>query len=90
MGHKIKVEKKKNFMSLTDNHGLSDFQKNVITLQDVTKSYSLEQMEHTFYHELVHFILNAMNEHELNTNEKFVDLFGGLLHQALNTYNDGS
>ena len=41
--------------------------------------------EHTFLHELVHMILLAMNEGELNENEKFVDIFSGLLHQALGT-----
>jgi hypothetical protein len=33
----------------------------------------------------VHLILNAMGEDDLYKNEKFVDLFAGLLHQVLTT-----
>jgi hypothetical protein len=40
-------------------------------------------MEHTYCHELVHAILTHMGEDKLNRNEKFVDMFGGLLHQAM-------
>ena len=40
-------------------------------------------MEHTFYHELVHAILTHMGEDKLTRNERFVDMFGGLLHQAM-------
>lgn len=43
-----------------------------------------EATEQTFYHELMHAILTAMN-HKLNTNEPFIDMFSGLLHQALKT-----
>ena len=37
---------------------------------------------HTFFHELLHAILDCMN-HRLSRNEAFVDQLGGLLHQAL-------
>lgn len=40
---------------------------------------------HVFLHELVHAILGVMNEHRLNRNERFVDMFALLLHQALET-----
>ena len=36
----------------------------------------------TFYHEKVHIILDAMGEHELSGNEKFVEIFGRLLRQS--------
>jgi hypothetical protein len=45
-------------------------------------------VEHTFYHEKVHWILFAMGEDELRTNEKFVDMFAFLLHQADTTQGD--
>lgn len=50
---------------------------------------SVEQSlrEHTFYHELVHSILSSM-DHDLNDDEKFVDMFAGLLHQAMTTANE--
>lgn len=42
-------------------------------------------IEHTYLHEVVHKILQEMGELELYRNEKFVDLFAGLLHQVLTT-----
>jgi hypothetical protein len=39
---------------------------------------------HTFYHELSHAILHYMNN-KLEYDEKFVDDFGGLLAQAMDT-----
>ena len=44
--------------------------------------------EHTYVHELVHSILGAMG-HRLNEDEEFVDMFAGLLHQALTTSEGG-
>jgi predicted SprT family Zn-dependent metalloprotease len=41
--------------------------------------------EHTFLHELVHHILVSMEQQKLNDDEKFVNLFSGLLHQAITT-----
>lgn len=40
---------------------------------------------HTFLHECVHAILDVMNEEKLYLNEKFVDVFSGLLHQMEET-----
>lgn len=51
----------------------------------VKKQKNKEIEIHTFLHELVHCILAYMNESKLNDNEKFVDLFGGMLHQILKT-----
>lgn len=51
----------------------------------VLKAVNRQLMEHTFCHELVHAIVNAMGEDKLYRNEKFVDTFAGLLHQALLT-----
>ncbi len=36
----------------------------------------------TFYHEKIHIILDAMGEHELSKNEKFVEVFSRLLRQS--------
>lgn len=51
----------------------------------IIKDLSEQQQEHTFYHELVHAILDTMGEEELSDNEKFVDIFSGLLHQSIKT-----
>ncbi len=36
----------------------------------------------TFYHEKIHIVLDAMGEHELSKNEKFVEVFARLLRQS--------
>lgn len=41
--------------------------------------------EQTFFHELVHAILDVIGEAELTDNEKFVDAFAAMLHQAIKT-----
>jgi GTP1/Obg family GTP-binding protein len=43
-----------------------------------------QQMLHSFYHELTHAVLDMLND-KLSWNEKFVDNFGGLLAQAMDT-----
>lgn len=60
---------------------------NTITLTDVSggKQMPMSSIEHTYLHEVVHLILRHMGEDELYKNEKFVDLFAGLLHQVLST-----
>lgn len=47
---------------------------------DLTDSLKL----HTLYHEMVHSWLTALG-HELNDDEKFVDMLGGMMHQAMTT-----
>jgi len=39
----------------------------------------------TFYHEKVHIILDAMGEHKLSKQEKFVEVFSRLLRQSNDT-----
>ncbi len=46
-----------------------------------------QQRQQTFVHELVHSILSAM-EHRMNDDEKAVDLFASLLHQAWTTIDE--
>jgi hypothetical protein len=55
-----------------------------IILQDKSfgSSLSEDRIKDVFYHEKVHAILEAMNEEDLNKNEKFVDVFAKLLRQS--------
>lgn len=46
---------------------------------------SLQFVEQSYLHELVHWIFFMMNEHELRDNERVVDLFAHFLYQALTT-----
>lgn len=41
-----------------------------------------------FCHELVHAMLDEINEHKLSQNEKFVDNFASVLHQALTSFSN--
>ena len=64
--------------------GEADFIGNIITLCHRThKGNVLKKSlkEKTFYHELVHHILSAMEEEELMYNEDFVEKFACLLYQ---------
>ena len=57
----------------------------IIKLAPEGSGFSEEARGQTFCHELVHAILFAMNKRELFEDEEFVDLFGSLLHQFLET-----
>ncbi len=61
--------------------GLFDPDENVIYLDEGVRD---DKMGHTFCHELVHALLEAMG-HELYEDEEFVDTFGLFLHQYLTT-----
>ena len=47
----------------------------------VVEGLSEQLTQQVFFHELVHAVLHSMAEHDLNNNEKFVDVFGSLLQQ---------
>ena len=47
-----------------------------------TKPYSKEQRQETFWHEVTHCILFALNSPKYE-DEEFVDQIGGLLHQII-------
>jgi hypothetical protein len=49
------------------------------------KPLSKKVKEQSLTHELIHSILDEMGEDRLNKNEKFVDDFAILLHQAFKT-----
>jgi Zn-dependent peptidase ImmA (M78 family) len=66
-----------------DSYGVTHEKRNEIIIQAV--DIPEEKKEHTFYHELTHHILYMMGENKLSQNEKFVDMFSGLLHQAIQT-----
>jgi len=38
-------------------------------------------IKHSLQHEKAHYMLILMNEHELNSNEAFVDMLGMFMHQ---------
>lgn len=57
---------------------------------DIAKTFNgREQVNaaqvNTFYHELVHCILDTMGENDLSGNEKFVSCFSSFLCEAMNS-----
>ena len=50
---------------------------------DKDRNQSEESKRNTFYHELVHCILDTMGEGELSKNEKFVCVFSSFLNEAM-------
>jgi len=87
-GQTIKIVYRKDILHEDDSVGLAVYRKNEIQLLDI-KAEGLgrkqTKQEEWFCHELVHFILDQMEEKDLCGNEKFVGLFGNLLHQALSS-----
>lgn len=56
---------------------------NKIKIAETWQNFELEDSakEQTFYHELVHAILDELGENELTGNERFVQSFSMLLYQ---------
>lgn len=50
------------------------------------RSQSPSCMMNTFWHEVVHAILDTMSESELSENEKFVCTFSSFLCEAINSF----
>ena len=62
-------------------HGCAEYGANEIRLYGDAGSV----LDHTFYHELTHFLLHYSGRDDLSEDESFVDVFGGLLAQYMNT-----
>ena len=87
-GQTIQVVYKSNLEGKYGNVGEARYTENKIALMpNMPGSYERpsDQREQVFCHELVHHILNQMYETELQKKERFVDIFGSLLHQFFKT-----
>lgn len=82
---KIDVRFRDDLMEESECIGRAIYQKSLIELQSSikgAKSRDKGDITDTFFHELVHFILYAMADRELQGSEEFVSVFGRLLHQV--------
>jgi hypothetical protein len=80
MGHTIKVKLVPNEKWADDETvGFWNCENQTISVRGGLDELLTQQI---FCHELTHAILHHMAENELNSNERFVDVFGSLLHQA--------
>lgn len=84
MGHTYKVKLVKKVDS-EDSCGEVNNDTKIIKLKKSNKAYSQEMVEETFWHELIHAILDEAEYGELSKDEKLVERLGRLLHQALKT-----
>jgi hypothetical protein len=82
-GLDINVVTNNEFVKMSGCIGKADYNRQMIVLDREAASEQIT--EQSYLHELTHFILFVMEEHELRTNEKFVDRFASLLHQAITT-----
>lgn len=87
MGYEINVKFVEDLATEHESVGAAVYRQNEIRLQPSINGNprSEDLIEHNFLHELTRFILYMMEEDKLRDNEKFVSVFSGLLHQALDT-----
>jgi len=87
MGKTIEIHFVEDLRNDTGNVGEAIFRLNKINLQssNIGVPIPIENIEKVFCHELVHFILYELGEDRLKDDERFVESFAGLLHQALTT-----
>jgi hypothetical protein len=91
MGQTINVEFCDHIAHEESAYGFACYNRNLIQIQRSVNGVrrTQEQIEQTFLHELVHFILYYANtgqyDERLSSNEALVDLAASLLHQALTT-----
>ena len=84
-GQTIKVIEDNDLLAKEDMYGYFDPKQMVISVNK-PGIVSQERAEQAFFHELVHAILDEMGELKLSKNERFVDSFSTLLHQAVKTF----
>lgn len=86
-GKTIHVECEDKMVDRDDCVGQASCRRNKIKLQtnNIGITRPQESIEETFFHELVHWVLEMMCEKELTQNERFVSNFAQYLHQAFKT-----
>lgn len=86
-GKTIKVGFDESLLHKDDCYGVTIYREERIDIQPSCKNRPITKtkLEQTFCHELIHWILHSMGDHEKNKNEQFVELFSIFLHQALNS-----
>ena len=66
--------------------GQTFFDEAKIELNKVKCGKDRNILEHTFLHELIHVLLNALGHEKLNDDEAFVDSLAAVLHQYMKTH----
>lgn len=85
-GQTFTVVLKKNLIKKHGALGRCNSEKGWIQIQDPEYTdVSREVLEQTFFHELMHAILDSIGQEELSANENLVDLMGSCMYQAIKT-----
>jgi hypothetical protein len=81
------VEFNQDLLYKDDAYGQVSYREQKIFILPDTRQFprSVEQIEHTYLHEIIHLILDEMNKKDLSKDEDFVDMFAGFLHQIIQT-----
>ena len=87
MGYTVEVQYSDTLVDTEDRVGSALYRQSKIVLQSncLGVSRSKQQIEQTYCHELVHFILRSMHALKECDNEGFVECFSGFLHQFMST-----
>ncbi len=87
VGHEIKVEFVDDLYSRRGVVGQARYNENTLLIQSSIPGHvrGISDLEQTYWHEAVHYILVTMGQDKINANDAFVDLFASLLHQILKT-----
>lgn len=83
-GHTVTVEFTDNLVDETECVGRALIKENKIILQRDNRR-TRSQIEATFCHEALHFILCVSGYEDERRNEKFVEIVSNLLHQVFST-----
>lgn len=78
--HKIKLVK-----LIDKGKSLGEWNPDNNTIKLSTQGRSVDSIEQTYCHEIVHAILDHLSYEHLSNDEKFVDTFSKALHQILKT-----
>jgi len=86
-GTTIKVVFDDKFNNNNGSYGIYDPTTQTITLTGTYKDSGLskDMIESVFFHEVIHAILGAMNQHELSQTEEFTQVLSQLFHQFIKT-----
>lgn len=94
LGQTINVRYNPTLVQERDWTGLASYRRNAIEIMPHSEANrkNPDQIEHTFVHEMIHHILyyagaalQETDHNKMHTDEGFVDVLAGLLHQALTT-----
>ena len=84
IGKYYNVVHEDNLFTVNGNYGETRYNKAEIAVQKIVDgaNFPTQEIDHTFFHELIHAILREIGEKELNDNERFVDTFSNVLYQV--------